>query len=53
MKNNKQDKSLTKILTNTQTNVGSNERLASAIGGGALLTYGLKRGDSLGLFYRF
>lgn len=49
MKNNKQDKSLTKILTNTQTNVGKNERIASAVGGGALLTYGLKRGDTLGV----
>ncbi len=46
MKNNTQDKSLTKILTNTQTNVGKNERIASAVGGGALLTYGLKRGDT-------
>lgn len=49
MKNNKQEKSLTKILTNTQTNVGANERVVSAIGGGALLTYGLKRGDNLGI----
>ncbi len=49
MKNNKQDKSLTKILTNTNTNVGTNERIASAVGGGALLTYGLKRGDNLGI----
>ncbi len=49
MKKNKQDKSLTKILTNTQKNVGKNERIASAVGGGALLTYGLKRGDTLGV----
>ena len=49
MKNNKQDKSLTKILTNTNINVGTNERIASAVGGGALLTYGLKRGDTLGV----
>ena len=49
MNNNTQDKSLTKILTNTQTNVGTNERIVSAVGGGALLTYGLKRGDNLGI----
>ena len=49
MKNKKQEKSLTNVLTNTQTNVGKNERIASAVGGGALLAYGLKRGDTLGV----
>ena len=49
MKNNKEDKSLTSILTNTDTNIGKNERVVSAIGGGALITYGLKRGDNLGI----
>lgn len=46
---NTQEKSLTNILTNTQTNVGQNERIASAVGGGLLLAYGLKRRDTLGV----
>ncbi len=46
---NKQEKSLSTILTNTQTNVGKNERIASVVGGGALLAYGLKRRDTLGI----
>ncbi len=49
MKNNNQEKSLTDILTNTNTNVGDAERVVSAVGGGALLAYGLKRGDTLGI----
>jgi uncharacterized membrane protein len=49
MKNNNQEKSLTDILTNTNTNVGDAERVVSAVGGGALLAYGLKRGDALGI----
>ncbi len=49
MKNTNEEKSLTNILTNTQTNVGTTERIASAVGGGALLTYGLKRGDTFGV----
>jgi uncharacterized membrane protein len=32
------------------TNVGETERLLSALGGGALTLYGLKRGDARGLF---
>jgi uncharacterized membrane protein len=46
---NKQEKSLSTILTNTQTNVGTNERIASIVSGGALLAYGLKRRDTLGI----
>jgi uncharacterized membrane protein len=49
MKNNNQEKSLTDILTNTNTNVGDAERVVSAVGGGALLAYGLKRRDTLGI----
>ena len=49
MKNKNQDKSITSILTNTQTNISTNERIASTVGGGALVAYGLKRGDTLGI----
>jgi uncharacterized membrane protein len=49
MKNNNQEKSITDILTNTTTNVGDAERVISAVSGGALLAYGLKRGDTLGI----
>ncbi len=49
MNNNTHNKSLTDILTNTQPNVGTNERIASSVGGGALIAYGLKRGDTLGV----
>ncbi len=49
MKNKENDKSLTDVLTNTQINVGKNERIISAIGGGALATYGLKRADTIGI----
>ncbi len=49
MKNNNQEKSLTDILTNMNTNVGAAERVISAVGGGALVAYGLKRGDTLGI----
>ncbi|MBA3633873.1 MAG: DUF2892 domain-containing protein [Acidobacteria bacterium] len=49
MKSKNQEKSLANILTNTQTNIGTSERVVSAVGGGALLTYGLKRGDTLGV----
>src|SRR5688572_6414444 len=45
----KQEKSLSTILTNTQTNIGTNERIASVVSGGALLAYGLKRRDTLGI----
>ena len=49
MKNKEQEKSLTDILTNTDTNVGDVERVMSSIGGGAMIAYGLKRGDALGI----
>jgi uncharacterized membrane protein len=46
---NTQENSLTNLLTNTQTNVGKPERVASAVGGGALIAYGLKRGGATGV----
>jgi uncharacterized membrane protein len=48
MKNEK-EKSITDILTNMNTNVSPTERLISGVAGGALLTYGVKRGDALGV----
>jgi len=39
---------ITDFLTNFETNVGSVERIASAVSGGALITYGLKQGGLLG-----
>ncbi len=44
----KQEKSLTDILTNTNTNVSPAERVISATAGGALLAYGIKRGGVSG-----
>lgn len=44
----KQDKSVTEYLTDTSTNVGSSERIVSALGGGAMIAYGIKRKDWLG-----
>lgn len=44
----KQEKSLTDILTNTNTNVSPTERVISATAGGALLAYGIKRGGVSG-----
>ncbi len=44
----KDEKSITEFLTDTSTNVGSTERIASAVGGGALIAYGIKRSDWLG-----
>lgn len=40
--------SWTEFLTDMTQNVGSTERIASAVGGGALIAYGIKRGDWLG-----
>lgn len=40
--------SMTDYLTNFETNVGSTERVVSAIGGGALVAYGLKQGGLTG-----
>ncbi|MBA4186282.1 MAG: hypothetical protein H0X49_20075, partial [Acidobacteria bacterium] len=47
MKQN-QEKSITDILTNMNTNVSPTERVVSATAGGALLAYGIKRGDTFG-----
>lgn len=44
----KQEKSLTDILTNTNTNISPAERVISATAGGALLAYGIKRGGVSG-----
>lgn len=41
-------KNLTDILTNTETNVGSTERIVSAVAGGGLIAYGLKHGGASG-----
>lgn len=49
MKNNNQEKSLTDIITNMNTNVGDTERLVSAVGGGLLTAYGINRGGTLGI----
>lgn len=40
--------SITDYLTNFETNVGSTERMVSALGGGALVAYGLKQGGVTG-----
>jgi len=48
MKQN-QEKSITDILTNINTNVSPTERVVSATAGGALLAYGIKRGDTFGI----
>ncbi len=42
------EKSFTDFLTDTSTNVGKNERIASTVGGGALIAYGISRKDWLG-----
>lgn len=42
------NKNLTDILPNTETNVGSTERIVSAVAGGSLIAYGLKRGGASG-----
>ncbi len=48
-KNSQAEKnSLTELLTNFDTNVGNTERVASAVGGGALIAVGLKQGGVLG-----
>ena len=49
MQNNNQEKSITGILTNMDTNVGDTERLISAVGGGLLTAYGINRGDTFGV----
>lgn len=42
-------KSLTEYLPNLETNVGNAERIISAVTGGALVLYGLKRRDKVGI----
>jgi uncharacterized membrane protein len=44
----KNDKSLTEYLGETTQNVGNPERVISAVAGGGLIAYGLKRKDWLG-----
>lgn len=48
MANTNENKSMSEILTNTDTNVNPVERLVSATAGGALLAYGLKKGGVFG-----
>jgi len=43
------NESLPDFLTNLENNVGTPERVLSSIGGGALLLYGIRRGDTLGV----
>lgn len=49
MEQTKKKNSVVENLTNLKTNVGANERLASTIGGGALIAYGLMRRDKVGV----
>lgn len=42
-------KSFTEILTNNDTNLNQAERIVSALAGGGLIAYGLKRRDAAGL----
>jgi uncharacterized membrane protein len=44
----KEETPITDLLTNFDTNVGSLERIGSAVGGGALIAYGLKQGGVVG-----
>lgn len=44
----KNDKSLTEFLGDTSQNVGNPERVISAVAGGGLIAYGIKRKDWLG-----
>lgn len=49
METNLEKKSFTELLTNTNTNLNSTERIVSVTAGGALLTYGLVRRDMKGI----
>src|SRR4051794_19833135 len=49
MENTAGKHSLTDYLPQLETNVGKSERIASALTGGALIAYGLKRRDTLGI----
>lgn len=44
----KQEKSITDILTNMNTNVSPTERVVSGVAGGALIAYGIKQGGTVG-----
>lgn len=46
---NTEKNSIVNYFTDFGTNVGTAERFASAVGGGAMLAYGIKRGDTLGV----
>ena len=48
MKDYKEENSLINTFTTTDTNVGTNERLASIVGGAGLIAYGISRKDGLG-----
>lgn len=48
MKDYKEENSLINTFTTTDTNVGTNERVASLVSGGALIAYGVSRKDTLG-----
>ncbi len=45
----KQEKSVTDILTNMDTNVSQTERLVSGVAGGALIAFGVKQGGAVGV----
>jgi len=49
MTSKSENNSIIDSLTDFDTNVGSTERIVSAIAGGALLTYGIKRSDTVGV----
>lgn len=48
MKTKTQENSAIDLITNFQTNVGSIERIASAVGGGAMIALGVRQGGVLG-----
>ena len=48
MHNLEKQNKLTKILTNTNTNISQTERIVSGVAGGGLVAYGLKRRDAIG-----
>lgn len=45
----KQEKSITDILTNLNTNVSPTERVVSGVAGGALIAFGAKQGGAIGV----
>ena len=48
MENYKEENSLINTFTTTDTNVGTNERIASLLGGAGLIAYGISRKDGVG-----